>query len=59
MKLNTRQKAGLGMVIGGIVSFVIASVALPQGVVEIIMKGVGLLGNLLGFVINFPSNTDD
>lgn len=60
--MNARQKAGLGMAITGIVSLgvgiVVGTTTDTPAVVEIILKVLATVLPLLGFTINFPSNTN-
>lgn len=59
MKLNQKQKIGLGSVIGGILVFVFGTITMPPGLVELITKAVGFAATLFGFAVNFPADTSD
>lgn len=60
--MTTRQKAGLSLFATGVVSVVVGVVALttsttPQWL-DMCVVAVGVVLKSLGFVVNFPSNTN-
>jgi len=60
--MNQRQKAGIGMAIGGIVSLgvgiVIGTTVSTPVWVDLVVKVLSTVLPLLGLVVNLPTNTN-
>jgi len=60
--MNSRQKAGIGMAVSGIVSLgigiVIGSTTSTPVWVDLVVKVLSTVLPLIGLAVNFPSNTN-
>lgn len=60
--MNSRQKAGIGMAISGVVALglgiVIGSTTATPAWVDIVIRGLSVILPLIGFTVNFPSETN-
>ena len=60
--MNSRQKAGVGMGISGVVGLalgiVIASTTTTPGWVDIVIRGLSVILPLIGLTVNLPSDTN-
>lgn len=60
--MNSRQRAGVTLAISGVVSLgvgiVIGTTVTTPAVVDLVLKVLGTLLPLIGFAVNFPSDTN-
>ena len=60
--MNSRQKAGVGMAISGVVALgvgiVIGSTTTTPAWVDLVIRGLSVLLPLIGLTVNMPSDTN-
>lgn len=60
--MNVRQRAGVSMAISGVVALgvgiVIGSTGDTPAWVDIVIRGLSVILPLIGFTVNFPSDTN-
>lgn len=61
--MTTRQKTGIGLVIGGVLALLVGGVFLGTEVtpewVGFLVQGVGVIADLLGFKVVLPNTGDE